>query len=154
MLTCPFSCCYIGSAVITCTFICCSIVSAVIMSIHLLLYWDCRAHMRIHLLLCWECLILPSVCSLPVVYLFSHAQGEWQEGDGCVVTALCEVFGCQHGWRMRLCPSHRTTTRLTTTAYIDRSPSCRPKLRVESARTRGYTLNDTRLSRHHCSRTW
>ena len=72
------------------------------MHIHLLCYWECCAHLHFQLLLCWESLIFPSICFLPVVYVFSHARGEWQEGGGCVTTALRRAFGCQHGWRRRL----------------------------------------------------
>ena len=68
VLICSFICCPIGSAAFTCTFICCSVGSVV---------FACTYRICCYM---GECVTFPSICFLPVVYVFSHAQGEGQEG--------------------------------------------------------------------------
>ena len=77
------------------------------------------------------CLTFPSICFLPVVYVFSHAQGERPERGSCA-NSLCDAlrgaFGHQHDWRRKLSTLYRSTARLTqqaTTVCFSRSPSCR-----------------------------
>ena len=103
---------------------CCSIVGVRFHTHSLMLYCECRSvihikllvvplpnalYMLMNLLVCWGvpcahthtssaarwgCLIFPYICLLPVVYVFSHAEGERQEGSRCA-TSDCASIGAE-----------------------------------------------------------
>ena len=130
-LICSFICRPIGNAGLICSFICCSIGIALL---------SCTYSVCCNVV---ECLTFPSICLFPVVYVFSHAQCEGQEGCSCANSCLCDglrgSFGRQHDWRRKPSPLYRSTARLThqaTTACISRSPSCRTNPTLDSACTR------------------
>ena len=73
--------------------------------------WECRAHMHIqHPLQCGEFLTFPSICFLPVVYVFSHAQGAGQEGAAARKLVRRFARSVRMPARLpKLCPLYRST---------------------------------------------
>ena len=98
-----------------------------------------------------DCLIFPMICLLPVVYVFSHAQREGQ--DGVAVRLACAPLCAERLDASTIGRGGSTHNRPTTTACIGRSSSCSPNHKGELVIRRCmrvYTLNPTRLNRHHC----
>ena len=75
-------------------------------ALYMLHYCEFRAHMFINLLVCWGvpcaqthtssaarlgCLVFPYICLLPVVYVFSHAEGERQKGSSCATNDYASI---------------------------------------------------------------